>query len=161
MRGRKPKPTNQKMLEGNPGRRPLNTEEPQLPAPTPEIFDALPGEIQGDAVASAEWARLAPMLRKARQVTLAERGALVALCQQWSRYLEAHNRVSIAGMVVVAPSGFPMVNPYIPIANKALANCRQLWAELGLTPTSRTRVTMAGESDLNDEFAEFDTPRTH
>jgi hypothetical protein len=31
MRGRKPKPTHLKLLEGNPGRRPLNTGEPRGP----------------------------------------------------------------------------------------------------------------------------------
>ena len=156
MRGRKPKPTQQKILEGNPGRRPLNDAEPQMPEPIADVFDAVPVELASDRVAANEWTRLAPMLRKARQVTLAERGALIALCQQWSRYLEAHENASIAGMVVAAPSGFPMVNPFIPIANKALGNCRQLWAELGLTPTSRTRVTAAGGADVTDEFAEFD-----
>lgn len=29
MRGRKPKPTNLKILEGNPGKRPLNLKEPK------------------------------------------------------------------------------------------------------------------------------------
>jgi P27 family predicted phage terminase small subunit len=158
MRGRKPKPTNQKILEGNPGRRPLNAEEPQLPAPTPDVFDAVPIELNADLVAATEWRRLAPMLRKARQITEAERGSLIALCQQWSRYLEAQQGAAAAGMVVLAPSGYPMVNPYIGIANKALAQCRQLWSELGLTPTSRTRVIALGAPRVDDEFAEFDEP---
>ncbi len=145
------------MLEGNPGRRPLNDAEPQLPEPIADAFDTPPAELESDRVAAQEWARVAPMLRLARQVTLAERSALIALCQQWSQYLAAHDRIEIAGMVVASPSGYPMVNPYIPIANKALGNCRQLWAELGLTPTSRARVTVTGP-DLNDEFAEFDEP---
>jgi P27 family predicted phage terminase small subunit len=157
MRGRKPKPTQQKVLEGNAGRRPLNESEPQLPAPLADTFDMPPAELQSDVVAADEWSRLAPMLRLARQVTAAERASLIALCQQWSRYLEAHGRVSIAGMVVAAPSGYPMVNPYIAIANKALANCRQLWAELGLTPTSRTRI-MTTDREPVDEFSEFDEP---
>ena len=155
MRGRKPKPTAQKVLEGNPGKRPLNTKEPVLPDPS-DTFDAPPPELLEDVVAGAEWTRLTPMLRKARTITEADRGSLVALCQQWSRYLEANRNVSTAGMVIKSPSGYPMPNPYIGIANKALGHCLRLWAELGITPSSRSRVTTAGASDIPDPFDEFD-----
>lgn len=84
------------------------------------------------------------MLRVARQVTEADRTALVALCLEWSRYLDAIARVKASGMVVQAPSGYPMQNPYLAIATKALAGCQKLWPELGLTPSSRSRVTAAG-----------------
>ena len=139
MRGRKPTPTELKVLRGNPGRRPLNAHEPALPPLSSVMVDTAPPELT-DAVAIREWERLAPMLRQARQITEAERGSLIALCQQWARYLEANGNVAGAGMVIKAPSGYPMPNPYIAIANKALANCTRLWAELGLTPSSRSRV---------------------
>jgi P27 family predicted phage terminase small subunit len=155
MRGRKPKPTGRKILEGNPGKRALNPAEPQHPPPA-ETFDQPPPELAGDAVACAEWARLAPMLRIAKTVTEADRGALLALCQQWSRYLEATANVSRAGLVVKAPSGYPMVNPYVSIANKTLMNCTKLWVELGLTPSSRSRVVTTGPGPGGDAFSEFD-----
>jgi P27 family predicted phage terminase small subunit len=143
MRGRKPKPTDQKILEGNPGGRPLNRDEPKPPAPT-EAFDVPPPELVTDKVAATEWARLAPMLRVARQVTEADRTALVALCLEWSRYLAAIKRVELSGMVVEAPSGYPIQNPYLAIATRALSGCHKLWTELGLTPSSRSRVQTAG-----------------
>lgn len=143
MRGRKPIPSEQRRLDGNPGRRPLNDEEPQ-PAAADEAFDATPAELVGDARATTEWQRLAPLLRIARQVTEADRTALVALCLEWSRYLEAMTKVQQAGMVVKAPSGYPIQNPYLAIATKALSGCQKLWPELGLTPSSRSRVTRAG-----------------
>jgi P27 family predicted phage terminase small subunit len=118
----------------------LNTHEPVLPALDADRADALPFELIDDPAAAAEWSRLAPMLRAARQITEAERGSLIALCQQWSRYLEANGKAAAAGMVIKSPSGYPMPNPYIGIANKALAHCTKLWAELGLTPSSRSRV---------------------
>jgi P27 family predicted phage terminase small subunit len=138
MRGRKPIPTDLKVLRGNPGHRRLNTHEPVV---TALDESAPPIELAGDPVASAEWARLVPMLRTARQITAADRGSLIALCQQWSRYLEANSKVAAAGMVIKSPSGYPMPNPYIGIANRALTHCTKLWAELGLTPSSRSRVT--------------------
>ena len=36
MRGRRPKPTRLKLLTGNPGKRPLNDDEPQPQAAIPE-----------------------------------------------------------------------------------------------------------------------------
>lgn len=141
MRGRKPKPTALKILTGNPGRRKLNTSEPAISADA--IVDEPPVELTGDTVACGEWRRLSPMLRESRTVTDADRGSLVALCQQWSRYVEANGAVKTAGMVVRSPSGYPMPNPYIAIANKALGNCVKLWVELGMTPSARSRVAAA------------------
>jgi P27 family predicted phage terminase small subunit len=157
MRGRKPKPTSQKRLEGNPGGRKLNEHEPEMPAASED----LPPELVADAVAMAEWSRLVPLLKKSHTVTQGDRGLLLALCQQWSRYLDANAKVTVAGMVVRAPSGYPMPNPYIAIANKALGNCVKLWVELGLTPSARSRVTTtpgAGDSFSDDPFNEFDEP---
>jgi P27 family predicted phage terminase small subunit len=143
VRGRRPKPTSQKILDGNPGGRRLNPEEPQPPSPT-ETFDEPPSELTGNEIASAEWRRLAPMLRVIRQVTEADRSALLALCIEWARYLDAMKRVADTGMVVQAPSGYPIPNPYLSIATKALSGCQKLWPELGLTPSSRSRVQAAG-----------------
>jgi len=141
MRGRKPKPTAQRQLEGNPGHRRLNAREPQPPAPDAATFDEPPPELAGQPLAAAEWRRLAPMLRQARQITEADRGALIALCLEWGRYIDATSKVQLLGLVVKAPSGYPMTNPYLTIATRALAGCNKLWPELGLTPSSRSRVT--------------------
>lgn len=156
--GRKPHPTARRILEGNPGGRPLPEHEPEMPQAS-EAFDEPPAELLVDLVAAAEWRRLAPLLRKSQTTTEADRGSLLALCQQWSRYLEAHGKIAAAGMVVKSPSGYPMPNPYIGISNKALGNCVKLWAELGLTPSSRSRVSVAPLGSSMDAFAEFDEVR--
>jgi len=150
--GVKPQPTALRVLRGNPGKRPLNTHEPVLPVS--ESLD-LPPELLDDAAAAKEWTRLAPMLRDAGIVTDGEWAALVALCQQWSRYLEATSRIKLAGMVIKSPSGYPMPNPYIGIANHALSHCTKLWAELGLTPSSRSRVVAVGKKQDINPLAKF------
>ncbi len=159
MRGPKPKPTVIKKLEGNPGRRPLNVREPTHEVPGRE-FDEPPEELSTDPAAETEWRRLAPMLRRSKQVTDIERSSLIALCREWSRYLKAGEHVARLGMVVQAPkSGYPMVNPYLSIGNKALLHCSKLWAELGLTPSSRSRIHAVGAAGGEaDSFAEFDAP---
>lgn len=155
MRGRKPQPTAARELAGNPGRRPLNDNEPAPPA-VDDTFDEPPTELADSPVASAEWRRLAPMLRRCRQVTEADRAALIALCIEWDRYLEA--KKAAYPRVVRAPSGYAMPNPWLAIQHKALAACCKLWPELGLTPSSRSRVTADGPGPGGDAFSEFDQP---
>ena len=150
-RGRKPKPTAAKRLEGNPGKRPLNRAEPQPPAVS-HAFDTPPPELDGLLVGADEWRRLAPMLRRCRQIAEADRAALLALCIEWDRYHEA--RLKAHPRVVKAPSGYAMPNPWLAIQTKALQACLKLWPELGLTPSSRSRVTVDGPAD--EEWTEFD-----
>lgn len=158
-RGPKPKSTAQRRLEGNPGKRPLNAQEPAPPPVESDPgFDAPPAELGTDPVACAEWARLAPMLRRCRQITLAERACLIALCLEWSRYLTVIAKIGTLGMLVATPSGYPITSPYVSIANRAFLNCRALWAELGLTPSSRSRVKTDGAGVEGDDFSEFDAP---
>jgi len=158
MRGRKPNPTAKRMLEGNPGKRPLNFNEPILPPIDPSVFDAPPPELDHNPVAQAEWKYLAPKLRRAKHVTAGDKGALIALCIEWARYLEAMAQVHRRGMVVPAPSGYPIPNPYLAIGTRALQACIKLWPELGLTPSSRSRVSVASDGDTDDGFNEFDEP---
>lgn len=162
MRGPKPKPTVVRLLDGNPGKRAINHREPKPPT-TPQTFEA-PRELQGDPVAVAYWNELAPMLRDIRQITDADRGVLVALCVQWSRYIEAtaalqqRDEQGRSRMLIRMEGGSFQQNPYIPIANKALILCTKLWSELGLTPSSRSRVIETGVPPGGDEFSEFDAP---
>jgi P27 family predicted phage terminase small subunit len=99
------------------------------------------------------------MLRLCKQITEADRSALVALCLEWARYLDATVKVRVLGLVVKTPSGYPIPNPYLSIATKALGSCNKLWPELGLTPSSRSRVQTAdGPGPGGDAFTEFDAP---
>jgi|SRR5580765_5417451 len=153
--GTKPRPTAAKLLDGNPGHRPINVDEPR-PPDVDEANDEPPPELDGLAVASAYWRDLAPRLRRCRQITEVDRAALLALCIEWDRYHEA--RAKAYPRVVKAPSGYAMPNPWLAIQTKALASCLKLWPELGLTPSSRTRVTASGPGPDGDAFSEFDDP---
>jgi P27 family predicted phage terminase small subunit len=142
--GRRPQPTALRVLRGNPGNRPLPENEPQMPALGVE-FDQVPEDIAADKVASAEWVRVVKLLKDASVVSTAERSILLALCQQWSRYLDASKQVKDKGMVVRGTNGGPMVNPYLKISDVALAQCNRMWVELGLTPSSRSKVSRIKE----------------
>ena len=138
-----------RLLRGNPGKRRINPHEPR-PAAVDAAFDTPPGELTGDQVAIDEWRRVAPMLRACRLVTEAERPVLLALCQSWSRYLEATARVRELGIIIQRPKGLPFVNPYLGVADKALSQCHRLWVELGLTPSGRAKITALPEHARQD-----------
>ena len=144
--GRRPQPTRLKILRGNPGRRRLNPTEPQ-PPPVTDAFDIPAPEVAHDLLAAAEWARVVPILRICGLASQAERSALIALCQQWSRYLEAQSKVRELGMIVKRPDGVPMVNPYLAVADRALGHCHKLWTELGLTPSGRARLSALPQAE--------------
>src|SRR3954470_9706696 len=74
MRGRRPKPTRLKVLTGNPGKRPLNTNEPEPEPAVPEC----PPEL--GPVAKREWDRLVNELSSLRLLTNLDRGALASYC---------------------------------------------------------------------------------
>lgn len=144
--GRRPQPTRLRILRGNPGRRPLNPHEPQ-PPPVDDAFDTPPPEIEADQLAAAEWRRVVPLMRVCGLASQAERAALIALCQQWSRYLEAQGKVRELGMIVKKTRGVPMVNPYLAVSDRALAHCQKLWGELGLTPSGRARLSALPQAE--------------
>jgi P27 family predicted phage terminase small subunit len=116
-----------------------NYREP-TPAPAPDSFDTPPSELNGDTVAVGEWVRVVPLLRRAGVISEAERSPLIAMCQQWSRYVAAHHTVRTIGPVIDGDDG-PIVSPYVAIADKALTHCQKLWIELGCTPSGRSRMS--------------------
>ena len=141
MRGRKAKPTDQKRLEGNPGRRPLNPHEPTPPR-TPSLF-ADPPELLDHPLALAEWRRLA--LTLPTWITDADRGLLLAYCATYERWLMAETGARlIGGLVRQDAQGSRRANldaiKLAGLANRTVVALKGIVAELGLTPSSRTRV---------------------
>jgi P27 family predicted phage terminase small subunit len=164
MRGRKPKPTAQRVLEGNPGKRGINHDEPQLPATPAEVLQ-VPTELAGDEIATREWNRLAPKLYQAKQITDGDRSVFLLYCQEVSRAQRAQVKLIEHDDVVLGSKGGPVKNPYYPIRKASVLAVQRLAAELGLTPSSRARVTRENDDDdfgAADPFDKFDEhPRTH
>ena len=144
--GRKPKPTQLKVLEGNPGKRRLRKDEPQPKA-------KLPGPpAQLSAEAKREWWRLGKQLATLGLLTNIDRAALALYCQAWARWLEAEKALKTYGVMVKSPNGFPMQSPYLAVANKAMEQIRAMLTEFGMSPSSRTRVHAAPQADEEDEL---------
>ena len=144
MRGRKPKPTRLKVLTGNPGKRPLNPDEPM---PEPAIPDC-PPELS--PAGQREWSRLVAELAPLRILTGLDRAALAAYCGAYALWAEATEALQKYGAMVKSPTGFPIQSPYLAIANRQAEIMIRIAAEFGFTPASRGRISVPtdGEPDL-------------
>ena len=138
MRGRKPRPSHLKLLDGNPGRQKLNPHEPQPPKRAPTC----PAHLC--PAAKSEWKRLAGQLSGLRILTELDRAALAAYCQAYGRWVEAERKLHETPMLLKLPSGYVQQNPWLTIANKQLELMHKYLSEFGLSPVSRSRVSTAG-----------------
>ena len=136
MRGRKPKPTRLKIIEGNPGKRPLRGNEPQPPRSQPTC----PAHLS--PTAKAEWKRLAQSLNKIGLLTQADRAALAAYCQSYGRWVEAERKLAETPTLLKTPAGYVQASPWLTISSKQLELMAKFMAELGLTPSSRSRLAI-------------------
>jgi|GEM_PF-176970 len=133
-RGRKPKPTALKKLEGNPGKRRLNEYEPMPPISTLRCPNYLLPE------ARKEWRRLAPALIAMGVLTVADAVPFAAYCTAYARWREAEDFITQHGAIYKDPRGFARPNPYVAIAAQQLREIKSLAAEFGLTPANRTAI---------------------
>ena len=150
MRGRKPKPTRLKIITGNPGKHPLNYDEPR---PEPAVPDC-PPELGPSA--QREWNRLVGELAGLRVLTNLDRAALAAYCGAYALWAEATEAIQKYGVMVKSPSGFPMQSPYLAIANRQAEIMMRISAEFGFTPASRGRISapLPAEPTLFDHIDE-------
>lgn len=150
MAGRKPIPTNLKLLRGNPGKRPLNQNEP---TPAPKIPRA-PEHLSDEA--KREWRRMARTLFDLGLLTEIDRAALAAYCTAWGRWVEAENNLKKYGTVMLSPDkGWPVQSPYLSIANRAMEQMQKFMVEFGMTPSSRSKVSASKAEQSSDPFSEW------
>jgi len=147
MAGRRPQPTKLTLLKGNPGRRPINQNEPQPEASIPEC----PPDL--DERAHAEWDRMGKLLFEMGLLTKVDHAAMTAYCQVWSRWREAEANIVKFGAVIVGKLGLPMVSPYLRIANECLKQMRLYLVEFGMTPASRSRISCGKPAIKNSVLA--------
>ena len=148
-KGRKPKPTAVKVLEGNPGKRPLNALEPQPIKKAPKCPDWLNLE------AKQEWKRLAGNLEALGTLTELDMAAFAGYCQAYARWKEAEEFIEKHGTIVKTPSGYWQQVPQVSIAQSNLKIMLKFCSEFGLTPSSRSRIIANEAKDQEVDEMEF------
>ncbi|MBP2664417.1 MAG: phage terminase, small subunit, family [Firmicutes bacterium] len=133
-KGRKSKSTALKILEGNPGKRQLNTNEPKPVNKAPKCPSWL------DAEAKKEWRRLTKQLENLRLLTNVDMAAFAGYCQAYARWKEAEEFISKHGTIVKTPSGYWQQVPQVSIAQTYLKIMNKFCEQFGLTPSARSRI---------------------
>ncbi len=133
--GRKPTPTADKVARGNPGKRPVNQREPKPQAGLPRC----PSHVTGEA--RREWHRMGKQLEKEGRIALVYRACFAAYCVAYGRWAEAEQRIQDEGLIIKTGSGHLQQTPYLAISNRAEAQMMKAIAELGLSPSSQSRVS--------------------
>ena len=141
--GRKPLPTNLKLLKGTVN----TTREKGKNEPKPKTENIrMPAGMP--ASARRHWKPLLRMLRDAGIMTVADTVALEALCIVYARWREANEAIAESGLLVRDQGRrLPKLNPYVRIANQSFDQLKSMLAEFGMTPSSRTRVNSTKGED--------------
>lgn len=166
MRGRKPHPSAVTILRGNPGRRPLNAREPKhatIDPTLPPELEVREAEAPWLPLARGEWTRIVETLGHGH-VTTVDRGTLIAFCLKYAQWITYERAAGAEAAIIKAPSGYPVPNPLIALANRAYTGMMKAAIELGITPSSRSRIVAApSKADpaiAPDEFTKFQRRRT-
>ena len=134
MRGRRPKPTHLKELEGNPGKRRLNKDEPQSEGDLYEAPEWM-SETQREGWAYATTNAPYGLLKQLDRCVL----AIWVVAEDLHR--EAAEKIAQYGLLTKSPhAGLPLQSPYLAILNKQAQIMLRARAELGFSPSGRARV---------------------
>lgn len=139
--GPAPKPSRLRILEGNPGHKALNREEPK---PRP-IAPRCPSWLAREA--KREWRRVAPVLERLGLLTEVDGAALAAYCQAYARWRAAEEAVSRLGATYTTALGRLAPRPEVAMARQMMGQVRAFCAEFGLTPSARGRMSIPAVPD--------------
>lgn len=153
MVGRKPKPTQLKVINGNPGHRALNEAEPK---PVGELYEAPEWMTETQRIGWAYALQNAPLGLLKRL----DRSLLSVWVVAEDLHREAAEKIAKFGMINKAPNtGIPMQSPFLPILNKQAMIMMKAASELGFTPSSRSRIVAPGAEKSGNRFANNGRPR--
>ena len=149
-RGRNPKPTAIKELEGNPGKRPLNDKEPKPEKKAPPCPKWLMPE------AKKEWKRLAKKMEAMGVLTEVDMAVFASYCESYARWREAEEYMTQKGRTVgVSKNGYWQQLPQVSIAQTYMKQMVSAAEKMRLTPSARSRLIAdtagpGGSDELED-----------
>jgi P27 family predicted phage terminase small subunit len=151
MKGRKRKPTALKLVRGNPGKRALPKDEPKIDPAVPMCPKHL------NATERKLWAEIGRELCAAGVLTRVDAGVFEVYVTALATMRRVKPDIE-EELVWGGPNGGPIQNPYLAIYNKAKEHVMKAGAELGLSPASRSRVSVKKPKEDVDILAEFEKP---
>ncbi len=155
MKGRKPLPTNLKVIQGTAQPCRMNHKEPK---PDNRKVTA-PKNLSDEA--RKHWKTVVKNLGTV--ITVMDQDALALYCELYAQWVDAGNMIKKKGMVIADPRyagkktddgktiTVPVMSPYFRASMKLADQMKQMLCEFGMTPSSRTRIR-ADNPTAEDEF---------
>lgn len=130
------KPTNLKVLQGTNRKDRQNKNEvfPETEIP------AAPDHLSKEAL--IEWGRITDDLYRLGLLTKIDMASLAAYCQSFGRWAKAEAELKDQGLTITTTNGNVIQNPLVGIANQAMEHMRKHLVEFGMTPASRSKVSV-------------------
>ena len=152
VKGRKPQATAIKLAKGafekHPERRNHNEPTPQLGEPTiPEI-------VEQDPAAKARWLWVCEQLRSMNLLHVTDQGLIAGYCLDYSMMLSLWDSIKGGRVSDMTERGGITTKPEANQFHKFADRILKREAELGLTPSARTRLR-APQKDEEDPFQEW------
>lgn len=141
MRGRKPTPTTLRVIHGNPGKRAMPKHEPIPPGDLtepPDWYDDVHRAVWREAIDAAPLGLL-------RRLDASVLNVWVCACvahQRATRTQSLLDATTDRPLLTLKPDGTEVESPYLRIARQQGALMIKAAAEMGFTPSSRTRVQL-------------------
>ena len=134
--------------------------KPHLRVEREPLRDRPPPDYLSDD-AKAEWGRIVPLLAERKILTEADVGMIETYCMSIGTVRDMDREIQRTGAVQkvykVDKDGNTFLvsvrkNPAVSIRNEAMTQARLVASELGATPVSRSRPTIADDDDDDDLF---------
>ncbi len=152
--GRRPKPTNLKVLEGNPGKRPLPEDEPQPDPPA----NLEPPEHLSDR-AKDFWRQYAEPLAKLGLLTELDLASFELLCGCWAKAKRAEDELERQGNVLAyeTAAGNKIIknNPNLSAWNINVSLFNKLAQKFGLAAADRAGLKVPDSNTVEGPAAFF------
>jgi P27 family predicted phage terminase small subunit len=151
VRGRTPKPTKLKVLQGNPGKRALNKREPE-----PNAAENLKCPSWINKYGCREWNRIIPELKRLGLLTKIDVGALEMSCDAYGKWVELSIWLKKNSNTFTLTDNNGNIRciqqvPQVSMAKQACDSYRKFCTEFGLTPASRSRIQLETKEDETDK----------
>ncbi|QIM63156.1 terminase [Pasteurellaceae bacterium Orientalotternb1] len=151
MRGRKAKPTQQKLLSGNPGKRKLNLLEP--------VYDRLSLDTPPSPLLNEDgqrmWIFVLRELVPQGILYITDMQAVTNYCIAYQNLCRATRDIEKYDSLQIDQNGKLSRNPALVTQKEAEAMMRSIGSSLGLDPSSRQRLIGKADDAHNNPFAEL------
>lgn len=148
--GRRPKPTAKKLLAGNPGKRALNTNEPDF-----GLVLTVDCPIWMGDDGRALWETVCPLLCRERVLAATDIQNLEVYCNAYDQFRMAQQDVKANGVTVPGATGGIVKNPAATVLKEAAAMMATYGGMLGLDPSSRQRLMGKPAEGSGNPFADL------